>query len=83
MSYKWHCMDETCNGHMQASCDWEVGAAAINWSRQYPDVRPHLLKNFGEKMLGQDRDTYFFVGNQHQWPQTFMVLGTFYPPVQA
>lgn len=80
VSYKWHCMDTECNGHTQASCDWEVGAAAINLGRNYPDVRPHLLENFGKKMLGPNKDTYFFVGNQHQRPQTFMVLGAFYPP---
>jgi hypothetical protein len=58
-----------------------VGAAALKWSKTYPDVRVPLLEAFGAKMLGPEKDTYFFVGNQHQRPKTFMVLGTFYPPL--
>jgi hypothetical protein len=79
--YQWHCLSSDCPGHQHSSCDWEVGAAALNWSKSYSDVRIPLLEKFGEGMLGSKRDTYFFVGNQHQRPRTFMVLGTFYPAV--
>lgn len=81
--YRWHCEDDGCNGHEHSSCDWEVGAAALSWRSRYDDVRPHLLKKFGEEMLAPDRDTYFFVGNQHQRPKTFMVLGSYYPKMEA
>lgn len=79
VEYHWKCLDAGCSGHQQSSCDWEVGAAARSWSRSYPDVRPALLKKFGTDMLPPAKDTYFFVGNQHQRPGTFMVLGVFYP----
>lgn len=79
ISYRWHCTHSTCPGHQHSSCDWEVGAAALSWSKSYPDVRVPLLEKFGDGMLGPGHDTYFFVGNQHQRPRTFMVLGTFYP----
>jgi hypothetical protein len=79
--YDWFCMDEHCRGHSHASCDWEVGAAALNWMSRYPDVRPELLRKFGDQMLDDRKDTYFFVGNQDAGPGTFMVLGVFYPPV--
>lgn len=68
---------------MHSSCDWEVGAAALKWKHRYPDVRPHLLENFGERIIGQGKDSYFFVGNQHQWPRSFLVLGAFYPKAIA
>ncbi len=77
--YYWHCVDTECPGHSHSSCDWEVGAAAMNFKKRYDDVRPHLLNNFGTKMLDLDKDTYFFVGNQHQYPKSFLVLGVFYP----
>ena len=77
--YAWRCLDAHCPGHNHASCDWEVGAAALNWQRRYPDVRPHLLNNFGDGIIGDGKDTYFFVVNQHQRPRSFLVLGAFYP----
>jgi hypothetical protein len=77
--YQWHCMHADCPGHQHSSCDWEVGAAALNWQHRYSDVRPHLLQNFGDQMLAEDKDTHFFVGNQHQRPRSFLVLGVFYP----
>lgn len=81
ISYRWHCAHADCSGHEHVSCDWEVGAAALNWSKSYPDVRLPLLEKFGTGMLPPDHDTYFFVGNQHQRPKTFMVLGVYYPRV--
>lgn len=81
VSYRWRCTHPSCPGHQHSSCDWEVGAAALNWNKTYEDVRVPLLQKFGDAMLGPDRDTYFFVGNQHQRPRTFMVLGVFYPAV--
>lgn len=77
--YAWHCMEDTCPGHNHASCDWEVGAAAFHWQSTYADVRPHLLNNFGTRILGEDKETFFFVGNQYQRPKAFLVLGAFYP----
>jgi len=56
-----------------------VGVAALKWAKSYPDVRVPLLEKFGDSMLGPDHDTYFFVGNQHLYPQSFLVLGVFYP----
>lgn len=83
VQYDWHCMDQACPGHTHSSCDWEVGAAVLRWRGRYPDVRPHLLAKFGTDMLPPRKDTHFFVGNQHQRPQTFMVLGAFYPPASV
>lgn len=81
VSYQWRCEHPSCSGHEHTSCDWEVGAAALNWESKYEDVRVPLLQKFGDQMLGAEYDTHFFVGNLHQRPKTFMVLGTFYPKV--
>lgn len=83
VQYRWRCTDGNCSGHQHSSFDWEVGAAAYHWKSRYNDIRPELLKAFGDKILGSDKDTYFFVGNQHQRPRSFLVLGAFYPRVAA
>ena len=33
-----------------------------------------------EETLWQGRDTVLFVGNQEQYPISFLVLGVFWPP---
>jgi hypothetical protein len=81
VSYKWHCLDNQCGGHEHSTCDWEAGQAARKFMSLYGDPHGQLLERFGSGMLSATRDTYFFVGNQHQRPATFMVLGAFYPPV--
>jgi hypothetical protein len=81
LEYQWQCMEKNCPGHKHSSCDWEVGGAAITFRKKGKDVRSQLLVSFGEKMLNEAKDTYFFAGNQHQYPSTFLVLGTFYPPI--
>lgn len=77
--YTWKCVDPHCAGHSHSSFDWEVGASAYRWQSKYPDVRIPLLDSFGNKMLGPEKDTHFFVGNQHQRPRSFLVLGAYYP----
>lgn len=79
--YNWRCMSPSCGGHQHVSCDWEVGATSLRFSKSYDDPVPHLANNFGARMLPPDHDTHFFMGNQHQRPKTFMVLGAFYPKV--
>jgi hypothetical protein len=34
-------------------------------------------------MTAVDKDTLLFVGNAHLYPDAFMVLGTFWPPVMS
>jgi hypothetical protein len=33
-------------------------------------------------LCAADRDTAFFIGNQHQHPGSFLVLGVWWPPRQ-
>jgi hypothetical protein len=80
VSYQWHCMEDDCNGHGHSTCDWEAGQAARKFMKLYGNPETQLLQRFGSGMLGPERESFFFVGNQHQHPSTFMVLGAFYPP---
>ena len=57
VEYRWQCLASTCGGHTHNSCDWEVGAAAINFAQRYPaaEVPRHLELKFGEQILGDDK----------------------------
>lgn len=83
--YRWRCVDEGCLGHDQTCVDWEVGGAARKWLRSHDreTVRAYLHDTWYEKLCGPERDTFFFVGNQHQYPQSYLILGVFWPPRDA
>jgi hypothetical protein len=82
--YQFFCEDEpSCPGHNLMIIDWEIGQAYRNWRHRYKS-EDHLLKMIRKRwldlMCAPKNDTYFFVGNMHRFPTTFMILGTFYPP---
>jgi hypothetical protein len=81
--YRYRCADDACRGHGQTLLDWEAGQAARSWRSQgYSEKQlPELLRTtFLDKLCAPTRDTYFFVGNQHQHRGSFPVLGVFWPP---
>jgi hypothetical protein len=79
--YRYRCLTHGCPTHEQSVIDWEISQAFLGWT-QYPE-RERLSK-IRDKWLGDlcggERDTHFFVGNQHLFPNSFVVLGVFYPP---
>jgi len=85
--YQFKCLNEPdCPGHDLLIIDWEIGQAYRDWRHKY---KPEglLLEKIEERWLNRmcspENDTYFFVGNVHRFPTTFMVLGVFYPPKLA
>lgn len=80
-SYRYRCADAGCQGHEQSIIDWEIHEAFRSW-RQYGEQK--RLQMIRDKWLGElchpSKDTVFFVGNQHQHPRSFLLLGVFWPP---
>jgi hypothetical protein len=78
--YSYLCDDHTCNGHKQGIIDWEIGAAYRNWRTKYPiDFIDRIKKKWLDEMCGPSKDTVFFVGNMHQHPSSFLILGVYWP----
>jgi hypothetical protein len=83
LKYHYFCMSDGCNGHHQTLIDWEAGQAARKWKadgRSDQDLPGLLRQKFLDQLCAPDRDTYFFLGNQHQHRRSFLVLGVFWPP---
>lgn len=83
LRYHYHCMEQRCRGHRQTLIDWEAGQAARKWGdsgRPAQEVTDMLRRKFLDELCNPSRDTYFFLGNQHQHPSSFLVLGVFWPP---
>ena len=78
-SYRYECIASGCTGHNQTIVDWEVAALwrNVRHSRNWRDL---MRQMFVTKMWSKDRESELFVGNMHQRPQNFLVLGVFWPP---
>ena len=81
VKYRYRCAEDGCPGHEQSLIDWEVGEAGRKWSRRYPEseIPARIRAKFLDKLCGEGRDTHFYVGNQKRYPQSFLVLGVFWP----
>jgi hypothetical protein len=60
--------------------DWEMGQSYRRWSRQYGDEREQAFRQRYETDMMGRYDTHFYVGNLHQFPNAWIVVGLFYPP---
>jgi hypothetical protein len=71
-----------CSGHHQSMIDWELAQAYRKWRSDNGEAT--ALQMVRQKFLGEmcdpRKDTIFFVGNHHRYPESFMVLGVFWPP---
>ena len=73
------CEGPHCTGHKMSILDWELGqlyrkvAGSHGWEDKIQG------KIMGE-ICAEDRDTYFILGNMVAHPQTFCLLGFFWPP---
>jgi hypothetical protein len=80
--YCYRCSTPGCNTHTQSMIDWELAQSFRAWREKYdePTLLEKLRQRLLEEMCGPGKDTIFFVGNQHQHPKGFLVLGVFWPP---
>jgi hypothetical protein len=80
--YRYSCSDPGCNGHTQSIIDWEI-ALSYRRFRNAVDWQAKLKARWLGDLCAPNRDTAFFVGNQHQHPSSFLVLGVWWPPRAA
>ncbi len=79
--YTFKCNDD-CDGHKLPIIDWEIGQAYRSWKRSYPN---NYLQKIEQKWMqiadNSKKDVFFYVGNMQRFPEQFMILGVFYPPL--
>lgn len=78
--YEFRCGDANCKGHRMLCTDWEIGQSYRLWSRQYGEKWMEPFRARYERDMIRKYDTHFFVGNLHQHPGTWIIVGLFYPP---
>ena len=78
-AYRWHCEETGCSGHTQTIVDWEMGEAYRSWTRKGYDPLVAIRQKWLDDICADSRETFFFVGDQHNRPGQFLILGAFYP----
>ena len=81
--YEYRCSDSKCTGHAMTCFDWEIGQSYRKWKNDYGDNWESKFRQRYEDEMINKYDTHFFVGNMHQHPGTWIIVGLFYPPKQT
>lgn len=78
--YRYRCSDPACRRpHEQTIIDWEI-AQFYRRARGRRDWQERVRARWIDALCSPERDTAFIVGNQHQFPSAFLVLGVWWPP---
>jgi hypothetical protein len=73
LSYR--CQSASCRGHAQSIVDWEISEAWRTWRHSYPTDYLDRIEEKWRSLVDPARLPALYVGNQHQAPQGFLVLG--------
>jgi hypothetical protein len=78
--YEFHCAEEECTGHKLMCTDWEMGQSYRLWNRKYgANWESRFRQRYEEEMINK-YETYFYVGTVHGHPDSWIIIGLFYPP---
>jgi hypothetical protein len=81
--YQFRCGEVTCRGHRIMCTDWEMGESYRRWRDQYGERWEAMFRQRYEREMIEKNDTHFYVGNIHQHPDNWLIVGLFYPPRPA
>jgi hypothetical protein len=73
--FAYRCRSSACSGHNQTIVDWEITEACRTWKTRYPSDSLERVKAKWKGLVAPSKNPAFFVGNQQQSPQGFLILG--------
>ena len=85
--YHFECDDARCKGnHRMMIEDWEVGALfwrLVDDGASQHEAADGVRDKFLNELCGEDKNTHFYVGTILAHPKSWVVIGVFYPRIQA
>jgi hypothetical protein len=78
--YRFWCDDPGCKGHEQKIVDWEIYQSYRRWQKEYGKGWEEKLRQRYEHEMQQRYDTHFFAGTMREHPNSWIIIGLFYPP---
>jgi len=84
--YIFECNDERCKTkHRMMNEDWELGALywkLVDQGNTPNETAKKVREKFLDQMCGSSIDTHFFVGTVLAHPQSWVVIGVYWPKIQ-
>lgn len=77
--YRFRCDDTSCGGHLLSCVDWELGQAYRSWRDKYGEHWEAKLRDRFQHDMITKCDTHFFVGTVRAHPDSWIIVGLFYP----
>ena len=81
--YSFRCDHAECNGHRLSCTDWELEESYRKWRREYGPAWEAKFRELYETDMIFNRDTHFYVGTVRLHPQSWIIVGLFYPPKEV
>jgi hypothetical protein len=78
-SYEFKCDESGCHTHTLSCTDWEMGAAYRAWRYKYGARWEEKFRHRFETEMIMQNDTHFFVGTLRNHPDSWIIIGLFYP----
>ena len=75
------CDSPNCSGHKMSILDWEFGQL-YRKVQDKPDWQERIQSKVIDEIFSETRDTHIILGNIAGHPQTFCILGFFWPPTR-
>jgi hypothetical protein len=77
--YEFQCDHSGCGGHSLSCTDWEMLGPYRDWRKRYGDAwEKKFRQKFEDEMIAKN-DTHFYVGNMLAYPNSWLIVGLFYP----
>lgn len=84
-SYRYRCEGcRTKEPHRMKIIDWELAELWRRHRRGHSEAATMeaVRAKYFETLCGAEKEPYFFTGNMQAYPQTFLILGVFWPPLR-
>jgi hypothetical protein len=82
-SYSFICDEPNCTGHELMCTDWEIMQSYRRWRQQYGTNWERYFRDKYETEMILVNDTHFYVGTLHEHPADWIIIGLFYPRLEA
>ena len=78
--YSFRCSHASCNSHRLSCTDWELEESYRKWRRNYGGNWEAKFRETYEARMIFGADTHFYVGTVRHHPNSWIIVGLFYPP---
>ncbi len=81
--YDFICDEPNCHSHTLSCTDWEMSQSYRSWKKKYGTEWEQKFRHRYEYEMMSKNDTHFYVGTLRDHPDSWIIIGLFYPPKEG